>query len=466
MHAHLNNSAPLYSRLTLVHMHVEYRRYVEECCSSVLDELFAGDISPYGDAWITTKMVVTCLSLFLPIYLFPNWFRFTPPPRSSTVRSKTQRRTVPKGFPFRPRENETLEKHYKRFLDRRNQKSEVSHEGATKKERTEGTTDADLSHETPQRLETSSGESADEATLERLIAHVEEIQEQLPPAQNQTVRKSMRWMSKLETERQGALQMSDAELRELWEPCFALQERIYLFCVSPKVLFILNMIFQAAATALFLNLHINLNSQVPTPPVASNTKVHEVVIGLYFFSILLREFFQVLLSNSLVEFCLEGWNVIEGIAIFGFYTGVILRYAGNNPPDGKTEVLLGESMTGVTYWKLSYGLSLSALFLRALRVLSILPRLGLLVVVTLKMLEEIYRWLVVFAIFLFSFSILLFGAGDPRGVLDKCDVSLEAGRRTRGGVTGEAEHYLFASCLQGWWFVRTVRVLLLVSAQL
>ncbi len=31
-------------------------QFLEDCCSSSLDDLFTGDISPYGDEWSTLKV--------------------------------------------------------------------------------------------------------------------------------------------------------------------------------------------------------------------------------------------------------------------------------------------------------------------------------------------------------------------------------------------------------------------------
>jgi hypothetical protein len=65
-------------------------KFLEDCCASSLDDLFTGDISPYGDAWITLKMFMCTISLGLPLLFFPDLFEFNPPPRSRIVRTSSQ----------------------------------------------------------------------------------------------------------------------------------------------------------------------------------------------------------------------------------------------------------------------------------------------------------------------------------------------------------------------------------------
>ena len=109
------------------------------------------------------------------------------------------------------------------------------------------------------------------AVVEKLMRIVEDTRDDLTPSQAITTRRSMRLIYKLETERQDR-PMSDAELRELWAPTFTLQERVRLFIVAPKTLLILNAICQVVMTGLFVNLHINLSSQLPSPQVLESQK--------------------------------------------------------------------------------------------------------------------------------------------------------------------------------------------------
>jgi len=108
---------------------------------------------------------------------------------------------------------------------------------------------------------------------------------------------------------------------------------------------------------------------------------------------------------------------------------------------------LGDGLSGITGWKFCYGVSLCFLVLRALRILSMFHSLGLLVIVFLRMLKDVSNFFVVFLIFTLSFSVLLLGSGDPRGLIDKC--RLEAGDPGAGD-------YVYAVCMSSWWFLRTL----------
>jgi|NorSeaMetagenome_1021524.scaffolds.fasta_scaffold39208_1 hypothetical protein len=68
-----------------------------------MDDLETGDISPYGDDWINLKFIVNILSGGFLLFFFPDMFVWNPPPRTEFVRSTTQRRKNPPGFPFNPK---------------------------------------------------------------------------------------------------------------------------------------------------------------------------------------------------------------------------------------------------------------------------------------------------------------------------------------------------------------------------
>jgi hypothetical protein len=80
-----------------------------------------------------------------------------------------------------------------------------------------------------------------------------------------------------------------------------------------------------------------------------------------------------------------------------------------------------------------------------LRVLAIFRSLGILVLVFLKMCEDMPGFFVVFGIIAMAFASLLFGSGDPRGVFDKCE-------------NADIENYMYVNCTSYWWVLRTVPV--------
>ena len=183
------------------------------------------------------------------------------------------------------------------------------------------------------------------------------------------------------------------------------------------------------------------------------TQVHESILAIYFSSIFFREVLQTMLSNTKEYF----WRSCEVVSVFGFVGGMTMRYTGARSGGfpgggGGEEVFLGDPMSGdvvgspVTLWKLLYGLSLCALILRGLEMISIFSaRTGLLVVVIRRIMPTVMRWVVVFLLFVFAFSTLLFGAGDPRGILDKCEVALDEDVVAAASASGEAQHCMCKS---------------------
>ena len=156
-------------------------------------------------------------------------------------------------------------------------------------------------------------------------------------------------------------------------------------------------------------------------------------------------------------------------------TGLSSRYASSDPqksvgfPDEglpiNDETTADMSTWRITLWKLMYGCSLFFLCLRALRILSIFRSLGLMVIVTFRMIVDVYKWLVVFVIFAFSATMVLVGMGNPRSIVDKCEVeigdsqTLNAtlnGRRGTVYEAGEAGDFVYASCSTLWPFYRTL----------
>ena len=97
------------------------------------------------------------------------------------------------------------------------------------------------------------------------------------------------------------------------------------------------------------------------------------------------------------------------------------------------------------------------------------------------MLNDVLRFLVMYVIFLFAFSILMVGAGDPRGAIDKCNTmglvfdderrkasassgfgGFNASEDAGGGaasskqVPADQEDFEYMHCWQSWWFFRTL----------
>ena len=153
-------------------------------------------------------------------------------------------------------------------------------------------------------------------------------------------------------------------------------------------------------------------------------------------------------------------------------TGLRSRYASSDPqkwvgfpdeglPLTALHLTAIGSMWRITLWELMYGCSLFFLCLRALRILSIFRSLGLMVIVTFRMMVDVNKWFVVFVIFAFSATMVLVGMGNPRSIVDKCEVEIGGsqtlnGRRGTVYEAGEAGDFVYASCSTLWPFYRTL----------
>ena len=99
----------LWTGMTLLDLAVksECYKFIEECCQEALDARFFGDINPHSTSY------ATIIAIFLPPFLGcvqHSWFskkqryiHYKPPPEHDRVRSATQRRIRPKGFPNDPK---------------------------------------------------------------------------------------------------------------------------------------------------------------------------------------------------------------------------------------------------------------------------------------------------------------------------------------------------------------------------
>lgn len=213
----------------------------------------------------------------------------------------------------------------------------------------------------------------------------------------------------------------------------------------PKVLYLANIAVQLTVTVAFGALQ-QIN-QIDNPPLSIRTLTDdlEYFILVYFISCVLREYLQLMVSSTVIEYVADIWNLIDVCSIVFFLLGMYIRKlavtegAGSEPELTHAELVRDDQVT--TSWKFYYGVSLFFLLLRALRVLAIFQRLGLLVLVIIRMGQDVINFLVVFALFTLSFAVLLFDAGTSKPYLeqDSC-------------ADGEAG---FASCLGIWWLLRT-----------
>ena len=153
---------------------------------------------------------------------------------------------------------------------------------------------------------------------------------------------------------------------------------------------------------------------------------------------------QMMISSTVIEYLQDIWNIIDVGSIVFFALGMLTRRTtvltdafGSSTDDHRRSAL-----NDVIWWKFYYGVSLFFLMLRALRVLAIFRKLGLLVIITFEMFEDVFNFFVVFLVFALSFAVLLFDAGSSKPYLeqDSC---------------GEGEAG-YAPCIPVWWLLRTL----------
>jgi hypothetical protein len=309
--------------------------FVEKCCSAALDDQFTGDLKPYGDKHLNFKICVTIMSIGIPLLIWPDWINFQPPPRTEQVRSATQRRKSPKGYPFQPRSNPKLKAMYADFLESkrpaddtesaRQLKAQAPRGGANSAGRSSGSLVFDKNRE----FAIFGNRSEMEGRLENKPQEVSELAVKLSAEMKSSMdehkKKAMRWMHLLENEPNFALNMTGGHLQALWEPTFTGVERWKLFFQAPKVMYMLNILTQIAVICLFALLHVVINQQAVDEqelfgyPLPSNcTIVIQWVLACYFISSFVREILQVALSLLLSSGCSVFTTVFTTVFTYQF----------------------------------------------------------------------------------------------------------------------------------------------------
>ena len=289
-------------------MYAGCERFVEECCESAIDDLFTGDISPYGTEWLEVKIFACICTLGTALYFRPHMLQFNAPPRSSVVRNAAQRRKAPEGYPWKPLEHGTLRELYARYQKQKENKIGSAQSPRAAESSTCGddeTSGDDVAHLFQQALDMRSKLMSNQGTI--------------------VYRKAMRLVHKVDTDPSWAKNMSDEQLRELWEPTFTFRERLYLFWHAPMVLYFSNMIVQMIVTAFFINLHCHLNNMISTPELRRLTVMHEIVLSLYFISCFVRESLQLFISTTSSEYFQDKWNWFDIISMITFFAGTCVH---------------------------------------------------------------------------------------------------------------------------------------------
>ncbi len=159
-----------------------------------------------------------------------------------------------------------------------------------------------------------------------------------------------------------------------------------------------------------------------------------------------REILQLLLMggsvgvNKVLEYFLDFWNTIDWFsAIFFFggfyeyhaplYSDPVIVSLGEWIGSYLNEAVFATSETSPFEWsfhtgEVLYSLSILFMYMKLLRSFALFERLNTLVQILMSMIIDVAHWIVVYALFLFAFSIVMTGAGRPDGILNKCHVKL------------------------------------------
>ena len=151
------------------------------------------------------------LSMGLLPAIFPSYLEWTKPPISDGMRRRTQRRSIPDGFPHSPGENNILVQRYRQQLDCIDPGNEIS--ATMEKRRSDASSVGDMK-----------------------LSHLE--------------RKVLALLKKRKKE-ENLEGCSEAKLHEVWQPTFSMSERWHLFVCAPITLFYANVIVMNAVTAGF-----------------------------------------------------------------------------------------------------------------------------------------------------------------------------------------------------------------------
>jgi hypothetical protein len=144
---------------------------------------------------------------------------------------------------------------------------------------------------------------------------------------------------------------------------------------------------------------------------------------------------------------MDFWNIIDCISVISFFGGFYVyhdpsclphlgcsqRTSYSDPAawlgDYLNEALFANSETSPFEWSfhtgaICYGLSIFCMYLKLLWSLALFDRLDTIVRMFILMFIDVAHWIVVYALFLFAFSIGMAGAGNPDSILNKCHVKL------------------------------------------
>ena len=187
-------------------------------------------------------------------------------------------------------------------------------------------------------------------------------------------------------------------------------------------LFTANSLLQLAITCLFTVI------VVPEDVWSSEQRLYtESFIFVYYTTQLMKEMAGLLIFSTFADYWTDRWNYVELTGIVTFYVGFGLHFetfldASSYQHGEEIAIEQPDVNTPLDMGKFMYGLSLSLLWIGNLRFFAFFETLGLFVIMFLRMVEDVLQWLVMYIVFVFSFSALFSGASNTKGLLNKCHI--------------------------------------------
>ena len=273
--------------------------------------------------------------------------------------------------------------------------------------------------------------------------------------------------------------MNNRQLDALWGPTFGAWERFLLFWQSPLVLYLCNTLISWVVTIVFTNQFIAASRLDKTNYQVST---EEVMIIIYHGCAIVREILQLATIGSgwdkLCEYWTDFWNVLDWAASILFFWGFAINNMQLSYVDLDIAWLKVQFFTTEApfVWDFDtaeslYGTSIMLMYLKLLRSFAVYQRLGIIVKMFFAMMKDALRFLIMYILLLFAFSIFMVGIGNPSSVLDKChgvDFEIADDAAPMGGARrlayntsvggADTEDFAYVNCWKSWWFFRTVRI--------
>jgi hypothetical protein len=430
-----------------------YRFVQTVSCTEAIHMRLYGDLSPYDTnlSWLGALAFLATLGIFCPTWrewliavalsgfvlfilkLVPATFPlprivFTLPPRSNSWRGRTQKRSIPQGFPRQPSQNEIL----------LNLKSIIQFD---KRRSSHHSNDACSSACHAEYHSKFTGKWHIDISSRGIFF----------------IGKGLKKL--LDLDDAGAAQLTDCQLNQLWSPTFGFMEQIQCFLCAPHILFLFNGIQTILVTLCFSLWFISsrLGGAAPnlSPYINGQEQGMEFILLSYFACSLARDLMRLQIAvitrgwlDGFRNFLVDKWNPINiasGVTfLFGFYehqrclanqnlcfsSDFRLRGASQSEmqhlqDDNREWSSLPWDMK-LEVWNLSYALCIFVCWWRVLQVFY-LSRVGHIFSIFVCMFYDVLNWLVVYVILLCGFSMLFLGASDIEGLIqgiETCDSGL------------------------------------------